>query len=48
MFSEHSFILWDYLQIVMKTRGPEREEKGSSEHHINRKFMLNVYQDSEI
>jgi hypothetical protein len=26
----------------------EREDRGSSEHHINRKLMDNVYQDSEI
>jgi len=26
----------------------EREDKGSLEHHINRKFMINAYQDSEI
>ena len=27
---------------------PEREDRGSLEHHINRKFMVNVYQGSEI
>ena len=43
-----NFILWDQLQIVMKMCGPEREDKGSLEHHTNRKFMVNVYQDSEI
>jgi hypothetical protein len=32
----------------MKIYGLEREEKGSSEHHINRKFMVNVCLDSEI
>ena len=41
-------ILWDQLQIIMKICWPEREDKGSLEHHINRKFMVNVYQDSEI
>jgi hypothetical protein len=32
----------------MKICGPEREDKSSLEHHINRKFMVNAYQDSEI
>jgi hypothetical protein len=44
---EHSVILWDQLKIVMKICGPEGEEKVSLEHHINRKFMVNAYQDSE-
>jgi hypothetical protein len=26
----------------------EREDRGSSEHHINRKLMVIVYRDSEI
>ena len=26
----------------------EREDKGSLEHHINRKFMVNAYQGSDI
>jgi len=26
----------------------EREDRGSLEHHINRKFRVNIYQDSEI
>jgi hypothetical protein len=32
----------------MKIYEPEWEDKGSLEHHINRKFMVNVYQGSEI
>ena len=47
MFMEHSVILWEQLQIVMKIRGPEGEDNGSLEHHINRKFTVNAYQDSE-
>jgi hypothetical protein len=45
---ELSVILCDHLQIIMKICGSERENKGSLEHHINRKFMVNAYQDSEI
>jgi hypothetical protein len=45
---EHSVVLWDQLQIVMKICGSEREDKGSLEHHIKRKFMVNAYEDSEI
>jgi len=48
MFMEHSLILWDQLKIIRKICGLEREDKGSLEHHINRKFMVNAYQDSEI
>jgi hypothetical protein len=44
---KHSLVLQDQLQIIMKRCGPEREEKGSLEHHINRTYMVNVYQDSE-
>jgi len=33
---EHSVILWDKLQIVMKIRGPEGEDNGSLEHHSER------------
>ena len=47
MFMEHSVILWDRLQIVVKIRGPEGEEQVSLEHHIKRKFMVNAHQDSE-
>ena len=47
MFMEHYVILWEQLQIVMKIRGPEGEDNGSLEHHINRKFTVNAYQDSE-
>jgi hypothetical protein len=32
----------------MKICGAEREDKGNLEHNINRKFMVNAYQDSEI
>ena len=28
--------------------GADREDRGSLEHHINRKSMVNVHQDSEI
>jgi len=45
---KHSVILSDQLQIIMKICGPEREDSGSLEHHINRKFMVNAYQNSEI
>jgi len=45
---EHSLILWAHLQVIVKICGPEREDKGSLEHHINRKFMVNAYQGSEI
>jgi hypothetical protein len=48
VFMKHSPILWDQLQIIMKICGPEKEDKGSLEHHRNRKFKVNVYQDSEI
>jgi hypothetical protein len=48
VFMEHSVILWEQLQIVMKICGPERWEKRSLEHHIKRKFMVYAYQDSEI
>jgi hypothetical protein len=48
MFMERSVILWDQLQIIMKICGSEREDRGSSEHHINRKLMVNAYQESEI
>jgi hypothetical protein len=48
MFMKHSVILWDQLQIIMKICGPKKEDKGSLEHHINRKFIVNAYQDSEI
>jgi hypothetical protein len=41
-------ILWDQLQIIMKICGAEREDKCSLEHLINRKFIFNGYQDSEI
>ena len=44
---EHSVILWYQLQIIMKICGPEGEDNGSLEHHINSKFMVNAYQDSE-
>jgi hypothetical protein len=47
-FMKHSVILCDQLQIVMKVCVAEREDKGSLEHHINRKFMVNAHQDSEI
>jgi hypothetical protein len=42
MFTKHSLILCDQLQIIMKIYGPEWEDKGSLEHHINRKFMVNL------
>jgi len=45
---KHSVILCDQLQIIMKVCGADREDKGSLEHYINRKFMVNAYQDSEI
>jgi hypothetical protein len=45
---KRSVILWDQLQIIMKICGPEREDKGSLEHHINRKLTVNAYQNSEI
>jgi len=48
MFLKHSVILCDQLQIIIKICGPEREDKGSLEHHINRKFMVKADQDSEI
>jgi hypothetical protein len=44
----HFFVWWDQLQIVMNICGPEREDRGSLEHHAKRKFMVNIYQDSEI
>ena len=47
VFMENSVILWDKLQIIMKIRGPEGEDNGSLEHHINSKFTVNAYQDSE-
>jgi hypothetical protein len=45
---EYSLILWVQLKIIMKICGLEREYKGSFEHHINRKYMIDAYQDSEI
>ena len=48
MFMNHSLILWDQLQIIMKICGTEREDKGSLEHHINSKFMINAYLYSEL
>jgi len=48
MFMKHRLVLQDQLQIIMKICGTEREDRGSLKHHINRKFMINVYQDSEI
>jgi hypothetical protein len=48
MFRKHSVIWWDQLQIIMKICGSEKEDKGNLEHHVNRKFMVNVYQDNEI
>jgi hypothetical protein len=36
------------ITIFMKIRGSEREYKGSLEHHMNSKFMINVYQDNEL
>ena len=48
MFMERSVVLWDQLEIVMKICGAVGEGKGSLERHINRKFMVNVYQGSEI
>ena len=44
---KHSLVLWDQLQIIMEICGPEREDKGSLECHINRKFIVNAYQDRE-
>jgi len=44
----HSLILWDQLQIIMKICGTEREDKGSVKHHINSKFMINAYWYSEL
>jgi len=35
-------------KLLQKICVPEREDKGSFEHHINRKYMVNVYQDTEI
>jgi hypothetical protein len=32
----------------MEMCGAEREDKGSSEQHINRKLLVNGYQESEI
>ena len=48
MFMKHSLILWDQLQIIRKICGTEREDKGSLEHHINSKFMINAYWYSEL
>ena len=48
MFMERSVVLWDKLQVVMKICGAVGEGKFSLERHMNRKFMVNVYQDSEI
>ena len=45
---KHSLILCDQLQMIMKICEPGWEDKGSLEHHINRKFMVNAYQDSKI
>jgi len=45
---ERSVVLWDQFQIVMNICGAEGEGKGSLESHINRKLMVNGYQDSEI
>jgi len=45
---EYSVILWDRLQIIMKRFGAEREDRGSSEHHMSSKFMVNAYQNSGI
>jgi len=45
---KHCVILWDQLQIIMKICGNKWEDRGSSEHHINRNFMVDAYQDSEI
>jgi hypothetical protein len=36
------------IKIFMVICGSEREDKGSLEHHINRKLLVNVYQESEI
>ena len=47
-FKKYTLVLHDQLNIIMKICGTEREEKGSLEHHINRKLMINDYQDSEI
>jgi hypothetical protein len=48
MFMKLSLILLDQLQFIVKICGLEREEKCSLEHHINRKSVINVYQNSEI
>jgi hypothetical protein len=45
---EHCVILCDQLQIVMEMCGAEKEGKGSLEHHINRKLLVNAYQESEV
>ena len=45
---KYSVILCDQLQIIMKICEPECEDIGSLEHHINRKFKVNAYQDSKI
>ena len=38
MFMKYSLILWDLLQIILEICGcgPEKEDKGNLEHHINR------------
>jgi len=41
---ECSAVLWDQLQIVMKIFGTMGEGKVSLLRHINRKFIVNVYQ----
>jgi len=48
MFMKYSVVLQNQLQIFMKICGPEWEDKGTLEHHIKRKFMVNAYQDIEI
>ena len=40
--------MWDQLQSFMKIYEPEWEDKGRSEYHMNRRFMVNAYKDSEI
>jgi hypothetical protein len=41
------YFVWS-ISNYYKNMWPEREDKSSLEHHINRKFMVNGYWDSEI
>jgi len=41
------YFMWS-IKNFYENMWPEREEKGSLEQHIKRKFMINGYWDSEI